>query len=362
MNFAYFGRLEHEKGFDYFLELAKTSVKQKQGHNFIIFGEGSLKQQFLFLRNTKQFLDLSKNPNQLIFNTETQNQIIYLGKQDLSSVIQPILTKHIDFTIIPSRMLETFGLTALESLATYTDVITSKQPALEQFNNLNQYISFDLDQDLNLLKLAKKSDKNKITETLQKYSKQNWINKIKEHIPEKCQKILIVSDFKDKLGGAEIHLHQTIQTLKQVGYTIELYSTNKKPSMINQLFAIFNIIENKKFKQTLNLFNPDLIWFHSLQRYFGPLITKSALNHSAKKFITIHDFGLFTEYPSQLTSINQIGNKNTLAGTAKHYLIQKPLLKSINRFDKLFVPSKFLTETLKPHLNITPTTLEHFYD
>jgi glycosyltransferase involved in cell wall biosynthesis len=103
----YYGRLEKEKGFDAILEMINT-LQTKGNENcpeFFIFGAGSLE---------KELLPLTKQKN-----------VHYFGWQPLKKIKQYL--ENINYCLMPSEFLETFGLSALNALSRGIPVIGYKK-------------------------------------------------------------------------------------------------------------------------------------------------------------------------------------------------------------------------------------------
>ncbi len=47
-------------------------------------------------------------------------------------------------------------------------------------------------------------------------------------------------------------------------------------------------------------YQPDLIWMHAVLRYIGPHGVRAVSRASCQKYITHHDLGLITPYPSRI--------------------------------------------------------------
>jgi glycosyltransferase involved in cell wall biosynthesis len=97
----YYGRLEKEKGFDSILKV----IKELHDVDFFIFGKGSLEQDLLSLT--------------------TQKNLHYFGRQPLEKI--KCYLENIEYCLMPSEFLETFGLSALNALSRGIPVIGYKK-------------------------------------------------------------------------------------------------------------------------------------------------------------------------------------------------------------------------------------------
>lgn len=109
----YFGRLDQSKGVDTLIG-AWSQSQARQNFKLKIAGDGPLKEKY----------------RQLTKELKIQNQVEFLGHQNSTALIK--LIKHSYFTILPSRVHETFGLSVLESHALNKPVIASWVGALPE--------------------------------------------------------------------------------------------------------------------------------------------------------------------------------------------------------------------------------------
>lgn len=101
LGLLYYGRLETEKGFDAVMELIPLLPQAE----FFIFGTGSLESQLLSLTS--------------------QKNVHYFGRQTLEKIKSYL--GNIDYCLMPSECLETFGLSALNALSRGIPVIGYKK-------------------------------------------------------------------------------------------------------------------------------------------------------------------------------------------------------------------------------------------
>jgi len=114
INFIFFGRLEYSKGIDLIINfiLNYPDFCKEKSFNFYIFWDWSYAKQVKSLEHKFNFV-----------------QYFWWQSKD---VIRKYLKKS-DFTLMPSRFIETFWLSALESLAEWVPVIWFKKGGLKQF-------------------------------------------------------------------------------------------------------------------------------------------------------------------------------------------------------------------------------------
>jgi len=353
----YYWRLEKEKWFDQLILAIKELNKQKIDFEIFIFGSGSLEAELLKIK---------------------ENNVHYFGWQPLERIKQYLA--NIDYCVMPSEFLETFGLSALNALSRGLPVIWYKKWWLDPFifQECNLFLAKGNTTSERLTsmitKLSKKTnperikDKSALEEKIQKilpnYTEESWVKRFEE-LYQSChpecnggscivkidssaklqndkfwKKIILVSDFINKAWWIETYIHDVKKILENVWYEVILRWW-KLPSWFLWKFKKwfwlvyfpFNRIDAYKFKKILKKENPDLIWFNSLLRWLGPNVVKVAgkwrkKNKSdCKLWMMYHDFWYFYAYPSQLFHIEDcktpLNLKNFLSDTKGKFLIWK---------------------------------------
>ena len=123
----FIGRLESEKGFDRVMEVCAQILDSGLPATCSVYGEGSLKESFLAgFRSKTGFLDASDGAF-----PQGGEQVVYYGHRDWQSIQDALAGSH--YILMPSRFLETFGLSALEAESYGVPVIGIKKGGLAQF-------------------------------------------------------------------------------------------------------------------------------------------------------------------------------------------------------------------------------------
>lgn len=131
MNFISFSRLEREKGFD-LLVRSLQSFSVLPG-NFFLFGDGSMRADlFAAFSGNMVFEDCSKWSEQeidkLLWRLSQEmlpNRVYFFSWQPKSIIDRFLRISH--FSLMPSRCIESFGLSALESVSAGVSVIGFKK-------------------------------------------------------------------------------------------------------------------------------------------------------------------------------------------------------------------------------------------
>jgi len=390
-HFIFFGRLSKEKGADILLECLQNII-QSDRHEKLqidIFGSGHYEQEYK-RRSDKGSL------------------IHYHGRQPFENIKKQL--KKSDYSIMPSIFLETFGLSALESLSEGVPVIGIKKGWLtpfildelsigdenssrtESWDNLYAIIkhcSTEKQKEQNWTEKENK-DKHRIKQakqTAEQYNSKNRITRFKSLSKRKTlsgKKVLLVSDYKTELGGIETYLYKVKKLLEQEGVSVKTIGANISKRKIGTLkrralffLSSYNIFFKHKLTNIIKKEKPDLVRYHSVLRHIGHqgIINKKDIPANSQTRLMYHDLGYFTAFPSNISFTNQIpqnlsrkeffnkhkqaSNNNsdqqqngikkfitTLALRHKHRLLKK-LHKQIEKnIDLQLIPSDYL----KPHI------------
>lgn len=365
MRLIYVGRLDKEKGIESIIWLIQYIVTHKINNTTIdIFGKWTY---------SNDILSLSKNYPTIIHYHGRKN------KKDITWI-----WSEMDFFLMPSTFLETFGLTACESLMLGVPVIWYKKWWLLPFIDPLLTIS----KENNLIKIIATLQKQWIKkeqfrflskQTKKDYTTSKRISSSKEFLPQ-SENILMVSDFINyNGGGVETHIHDIKNILNN--YNISLYGHQaptepyaKYKKLYSMLQSFFNISDSimiiKKIKQ-------DSIWLirrHSISRVIGrfPLLCIRLLTwKEIKHIMTHHELWLFHPFPSQVTETSQIPKARSLpafikAGQSNNiikriaiggkYLLIRLLHKQLQKMIKThIVPSEWMKDMVQsryPHAQV----------
>lgn len=369
--FLYFGRLEREKWFDAILGMIRMFLYRGElPFSLFVFGAGSYETELLELANK------SKN-------------IYFFWWKALPEIERYV--ENCDYCLMPSTFLETFWLTALTAISWWLPVIWYKKwwliPFIEDDLNLENYEGLCTDEKLFdcVSKLLENETKKRkpIVDTI-KYSKENWIIKLLPLIG-KHKRILLVSDFINKVWGIETYIHDAKELLESHWYEVKI-RWRKLPKWIfgkiKKLFGIwwwsFNFIDTIRLWKFCKKRKPDIIWYHSTLRRLGWMPVWVWKSFAKERWMMYHDLGYFFPFPKKLLYKQQIKTPLTLftfLSMAKSinptlilpvvwkYLSLSLLRKRLAKIDKHLVPSPFLVDILHESHQISKKKifcLEHF--
>lgn len=314
MQFLYVGRLDKEKGIESLIFSIEKLIENKIHFHINIYWEWAY---------TSHIKKLWYNyPNYITHHwRKHKKEIIWTRKKT-------------DFFIMPSTFLETFGLTACESLLCWVPVIGNKKWGLIPFidNTLdiqqawwinNWEKLYNIISNIINNNISKNQYKNLIEKIKNTYTQNKRFSDIKK-ITEENQNIIMISDFVNyNWGWIETHIHDVSQLLKTHNYNTIIYghqAPTGKWAILKKLIimatSIINIRDSyiiyKKIKKNFIW----LIWRHSISRIMGRLPIRRTSLH-IKQIITHHELGLFHPFPSKTTQEDQIPDARSLSAFIK---------------------------------------------
>lgn len=337
----FLGRLESEKGFDLIFDFLNQYPNKELPFELYVFGTGSYERGLLELSHRFK-------------------EIHFFGRKPLSEVERYL--ENIDYCLMPSKFLETFWLSAINVLKRGIPVVGYKKWGLIPFIPEEYAIehcegSTDFAKFATMLHQLEQEKKNKNPEFYFKlaqkskeiatcYTKEKWLDRFRElSFGLKGKKIVIVSDFINKIGGIETYIHDVKSLLEAQGYEVKLFGNtcpSGKLGKIKKLFGIglasFNLWEAIRFSFFIKREKPDLIRYHSMLRRMGWLPLRATKTTKAEKWMMYHDFGYFAPYPHLLSDIKELNQFSLL-----HYL---RLAQTKNPIKLLQICGKYLTLTL----------------
>lgn len=280
------------------------------------------------------------------------------------------------FSLMPSLFLETFWMSALESISLWVPVIWFKKWWLRQFvldkhdisnyewqndaqkiyNSLNTILTeFSIEQH------------NKDCQSVLEISKKYSLDKFKSRLNDYWfydKKILLVSDFHNRLWWIENFVYDLENILSEknnVKFTGSKIWKTKILRYISFLLSWFNFYWSIKLYFTIKKFKPDIVRFHSILRYYW-WMSVFIIPKNIEIYMMYHDFWYFHPFPNKLKKENDILKSMTLwnfisAAKSKNILINifvclkytylKLLIYFLKKRVKLhIVPSEYMKETI----------------
>ncbi len=302
----FFGRLDTEKGIKLIIEMVEMFWKTKKElpFNLFIFWDGKYREQVLDL-------------------AEQYEEVRYFGRKKLEEIRR--YKDNINFGLLPSSFLETFGLTFLETISWWIPVIWFKKWGAWQFildehdilqadwKTQAEQLFNTVSKNIHIKKTSKqyKTRQNQIWEITNKYTKDQWIKNFEKLT--KAKRVLIVSDFTARVWGIETYIHTISQTLSQNGVENIIYWLDTQLAkkswfkLLTMLSSIINIWERFRLKRIIKEYQPELVFYNSMLRYFsGHNIIQ---NPHWDTWMMYHDFGYFAPFPSKVDDVNKVEKK-----------------------------------------------------
>ena len=381
----FYWRLEKEKWFDQLILAIEELNKRKVDFEIFIFWKWSLESE--------------------LFRVHSKN-IHFFGWKPLDEIKKYL--PNIDYCLMPSEFLETFGLSALNALSWWLPVIWYKKWWLEPFifQECNLFLAkwnTTAERIVSIIeKLAKKTNPERIKDK----EELEW--KIKKLLPEYTEdaryerfldfanikdkdkkRILIISDFINKAWWIETYIHDVKDLLESHwhevilwGSTLPTWSKGQWKKRFGLLLSPINFWSINSLNDILEENKPNIIWFNSLLRWLGPNVVKTAWKWrkqnkvECKFWMMYHDFWYFYPFPSELYHIEDcktpLTRKNFVSAYkwnnfitkfavwCKYYWIQ-PLKKILKKeVDLHLTPSDCVTNTAQKSYQILEKKCKSF--
>lgn len=282
IHITYIGRLVPEKGICLVIDCIKKG--RERGYNIVwhICGDGIYMEQF------RELEKYEKSDINIYGHVDRQKIDVVLDMTDL--------------VIMPSLFLETFGLVALDTLERWVPVCWFARGGLSRFihpslilDRENPVDSFFHILDTWVFPL----------QDISSLSYDIWIEQLSV-LTDGIDRILLISDYTSLVGWAEQYLSDITLALRSIGKEVDIYGYAWHATRMMRIwlmclspFAFWRgILLDKKIKQ----YKPDLIWMQGVLRYIWPYGARAISHYHWRKYITHHDLGLITPYPSRIYS------------------------------------------------------------
>jgi glycosyltransferase involved in cell wall biosynthesis len=365
-SFVFFGRLVPEKGFELLFPFFEE-VLGSESARIAVFGDGFLRKVF-FARfsHRKGFFDFRKLPDsecEREFAVLPPGSIAYFGRRPFSSIAGTLAVS--DISLMPSIFLETFGLSALESLSFGVPVAGFSKGGISPFLISDELRLSPRSPTGSLVSLLSVSDglvsewKTKALSVSRGYSRERFRERLLSTLPKNARKILLVTDFLSNLGGIETYVANLETALREFGFEVRAAECGSKFSSrleraASTALSFLNFPARKRLSRTVSDFNPDVVWCHSVLRGYGPVGLDGVFVRDAFRMMTYHDLGYFAPFAAKCFEESDVpppgffsfvrsaqGLLGKIFATAK-YLKLRMLFSRLSKFDLHLVPSDFV--------------------
>jgi glycosyltransferase involved in cell wall biosynthesis len=292
-----------EKGFDIVIEAAKEFLSNQMRKGLLeIYGSGPLKADLLMeLSRFPGFFDASQG------GVITPGaQVVYFGQVNGTRVTEALNRAH--YLLMPSRFLETFGLSALEAIESGVPVIGFDQGGLRQFLLTEHRVPAGKGSRENFLDTVRNTDgifsganwrrqSLSVMDVAKRFGKAQWMEGVRKELGPKIHKILVISDYSAPIGGIETHIRGSLDVLRDAGYEVEtlfgMEGNIRSIRYLGLLFSWANAAFAFRLWAKLRKFRPDAVWIHSEVRCIGPVGLLPLKRYSGEIVKTYHDLGYF---------------------------------------------------------------------
>jgi glycosyltransferase involved in cell wall biosynthesis len=300
-----------------------------------------------------------------------------------------------DYALVPSRFVETFGLSALESLRVGIPAIGPRVGGLAAF--VPPELSIDLDRPV--IETAERiramlegrvgldEEASRRREAIvAAHSRESWLASATGRVlgPE-AKKILMVSDYAAPIGGVERHMETIGEVLEGAGYEVRIFGKTPRSIPLAKREKITDMLGTftrgwgyRELRRELADFAPDAVWVHSLTKVYDARTVSLLADYSGRKIFTYHDFSLFSAFASRMRSLADAPTEWTyadyIATLDRPSLFERAYLRlkfskissiqrKLARFDEHVVPSEFMVPFVERFIGMPPervTILPHF--
>lgn len=341
LQFIFFGRLVREKGFDAILDVWRRFVVEKETKvRLFVFWDGPLREDLLELMK------------------ET-TMIHYFWRQDRDMIAEYCHYSH--YALMPSRFLETFGLSALEALSLGVPVIWRSVWWMTSFvhpdldlEKMSWQKTMTLSDSLydKLVSIMTADKRKQYDEWIQtvvlQYSQHQRKKRFESYYPKKNtnekknkEKILLISDYKNNIWWIESYILDTKKRLTDMWYDVTIFGstlTGKRQRRLWLLMTTCNIPAYFSLKKIIKKEKPDLVWWHSTDRWLWRLPLRAVSKKTTQRKM-YHTFGFAVPFPAHQYEEKKLPKKRSL----RHFLKAVPLNK---RRQYPFVVAKYIQLSL----------------
>jgi glycosyltransferase involved in cell wall biosynthesis len=186
---------------------------------------------------------------------------------------------------------------------------------------------------------------------------------------ENQKKILLVHDYKDRIGGAEVYVESLEKPFREMGKTVAYAHYENKTSRIKRKFlfasAILGYFRQRRIQKKLAAFRPDTIWMHSVLRYHGIWSIRQIQKYiqkypNTKVYLSHHDIGLLAPFPQDITQEEQIPKNDSLKEFTKGLKGRKKAIATLKWLYVLWLKKNLPKST--EHIIFAPFLAKHIHN
>lgn len=189
-------------------------------------------------------------------------------------------------------------------------------------------------------------------------------------------KILLINDYQEKIGGAEVYIHELLNYLQERGHEVKLFTSNvsqleysyriKHITLRDYLQRLFNLSAYHDIKKIAKSFSPDVVHVHGIFNELSPSVIYALKQYPI--VMTVHNNQLVSPLPLSVGKdgtpckddvcsgcLNCVGWKGTI-----YEYIKRTWYKFLLIPVKLYIcPSDYMCKQLRNHGFRNATKLEN---
>lgn len=335
LHILFASRLVLEKGADILIESIKKTLNSDSIHQRVIWhicSTGPYKDQIIHLQN--------KNPWRVFYHSS------------LSQAWLAWLYREADILFMPSRFLETFWLTALESLSCGTPVIWFAKGGLTPF--IPESLSLETDRPVDsFMDIISSFSRRKDPIDVSRYNTTAWGQQL-QMLFSSQKSLCLFHDYYETIWGAEYYVWKVESFLKLHSYRVSRYGYRGKTTPLRRkilfITSLWTFWKSWKVKHLLEENRVEAIWMHSILRYIGYWWVNSAMHyaqrHNARVYLSHHDLGLLVAFPQDITDESQIPTDPSLRSFIRNLSGRKKFV-GFFKWGYIFLIKKALTSHIE---------------
>lgn len=183
-------------------------------------------------------------------------------------------------------------------------------------------------------------------------------------------KILMINDYRDQLGGAEIYIYQLMNELEKRGHAVRFFTSSctkeqylspeYNKSFFSYLKRIFNIKSYIDITKIIEEFKPDIVHIHGIFNELSPSILFPLRKRPV--IMTVHDLQIVTPVSLQTSRTGKYCKSEICSGCMNCVGLKGMMFERIKRFIHTFLlrniklyitPSKYLEGILRKYDKFT---------
>lgn len=168
-------------------------------------------------------------------------------------------------------------------------------------------------------------------------------------------RILLINDFTDEKGGAEIYNRRLQEMLESRGHVVRFFGSygTESPEWKRYFRSWYNVPAKRKVRSVVNRFAPDLVHCHNLYALLSPSVLQPVTDEGIPVVMKFGDnrllYPFFERDPIERDGV--IGNVHPLLYLSKNYVHRRLLHEHVSAF---YAPSEYTAKKYQRHAGFRP--------